>query len=234
MTPVKQTTTQNVCARIIWSIKTTRSAVSKNRGSAVLFLALPSAKLWKHDFSSASERAFPGVFGGFFFAELPYKRGCFNTQEFTCSCQLMSSQRRVTRSDLSFQTKYPSIWSLLSWHPIHRHLWVRLPVFLKLFVSTVTVPPIDLDYVNRSASLQQFRLIYQRRARRLRSNQDGQQYQALDRFILREVLACRRRQVRLNTKHAVGREHIDDGGGFSVNICKLSVRQSGPLAVFWF
>jgi len=35
---------------------------------------------------------------------------------------------------------------------------MRLSIFLKLFVSTVTVPPSDSDYVNRSASLQQFDL----------------------------------------------------------------------------
>jgi len=41
------------------------------------------------------------------------------------------------------------------------------------------VQPSDLDYVNRSASLQQFQLIHQRRARRLRSDEGGHQYQAL-------------------------------------------------------
>jgi len=50
----------------------------------------------------------------------------------------------------------PSIWSLLSWHPTHTHLWVRISVFFKLFVSTGTVPPSDLDYVNRSASFNSF------------------------------------------------------------------------------
>ena len=77
---------------------------------------------------------------------------------------------------------------------------MRHSVFLKLCVSTVTVPPSDSDYVNRSASLQQFRLIHRRRAHRLRSDDGGHQYQALDRFILREVLACRRRRARLSTK----------------------------------
>ena len=73
----------------------------------------------------------------------------------------------------------PSIWSLLSWHPTHTHPWVRFSVFSNFFVSTVTVPPRDSDYVNRSASLQQFRLIHQRRARRLCSDKGG----ALDCFM---------------------------------------------------
>jgi len=101
-----------------------------------------------------------------------------------------------------FKQNNPSVWSLLSWHPTHTHLWMRLSVFLKLFVSTIT----DSDYVNRSASLQQFRWIHQRRARQLHSDEGGHQYQALDRFILQKVLACRRRRARLSTKHEVGRK----------------------------
>jgi len=41
-------------------IKTERSAVSKNRAECSFFFAASAAKFWKHDISSASERAFPG------------------------------------------------------------------------------------------------------------------------------------------------------------------------------
>ena len=95
---------------------------------------------------------------------------------------MVSSQRRLTRRralTCPFKQSNPSMWSLLSWHPTHTHLWVRLSVFFKLFVSTVMVQPSDLDYVNRSASLQQFQLIHPCRARRSRSDQGGHQYQAL-------------------------------------------------------
>jgi len=50
--------------------------------SAVYIFAAPAAKFLKRDFSSASERAFPGFLGRFFVAELPPKRRCFDTQEF--------------------------------------------------------------------------------------------------------------------------------------------------------
>ena len=110
-------------------------------------------------------------------------------------CRLSFESRALT---CPFKQSNPSIWLLLSWHPTHTHLWVRFSVFLKLFVSTVTmmikaiiiistvtVPPSDSDYVNRSASLQQFRLIHTRRSRRSRCHEGGHQYQALIRFILR-------------------------------------------------
>jgi len=120
------------------------------------------------------------------------------------SCQLVSSKRRV------------ALWRFLSNKIIQvfGHCWVDIPPlnitlgFSKLCVSTVTVPPSDSDYVNGSASLQQFRFIHTRRAQRSRSDEGGHQYQALHRFILREVLACRRRRARLNTKHEVGRERF--------------------------
>jgi len=183
----------------------------KQWSTQLLRMAAPAAKYWKRDFSSASERAFSGGFGGFCVAEpwLPPKRGCFNTQEFTRFlsdgnwCHLSVESRALT---CPFKQSNPSIWSLLSWHPTHTRLWVRLSVFLKLFVSTVTVPPSDSEHVNRSASLQQFWLIHQHRARRLRSDEGGHQYQALYRFILWEALACRCRRVRLSTTNEVGRE----------------------------
>jgi len=91
-------------------------------------------------------------------------------------CRLKVESRALT---CPFKQSNLSIWSLLSWHPTRTYLWVRLSVFLKLFVSTVTVPPSDSDYVNRSASLQQFLLIHPCRARRSRSDEGGHQCQAV-------------------------------------------------------
>jgi len=77
-------------------------------------------------------------------------RNCFNTQEFTrfVSTGVVSASSRALTCP--FKQSNASVWSLfkLSWHLTHTHLWVRLSIFLKLFVSTVTVPPNESDYVN--------------------------------------------------------------------------------------
>ena len=57
---------------------------------------------WKHDISSASERAFPGFFGDIFGCSTLSKKRCFSTQEFTRFLSTVSSQRRTTRSDVSW------------------------------------------------------------------------------------------------------------------------------------
>ena len=64
-------------------IKTARSAVSKNRVERDFFFAASNAKFWKRDISSASERAFPGVFDDIFGCSTPSKKSCFSTQDFT-------------------------------------------------------------------------------------------------------------------------------------------------------
>ena len=51
---------------INWLIKTARSAVLKNSAERGFFLAASAAKFWKHDISSASERAFRDFFGDIF------------------------------------------------------------------------------------------------------------------------------------------------------------------------
>jgi len=139
------------------------------------------------DLSSASERAFPGFLGGFFCCWIPSKKGVFEyTRIHSLLVNWCSVSVEVRALTCPFKQYNPSIWSLLNWHPIHTHLWVRLSVFLKLFVSTVTVAPSDSNCVNKSASLRQFRLTHQRKALRLRGDEGGHLYQALDRFILRE------------------------------------------------
>jgi len=168
---VKQTTSHNLWPWINWSIETARSVVSKNRAQCGFFLALPAVNLALPAVTivARQRKHFRGFWADFFVVELPQKRGCFNTQGFTrflLTGVVSALSRALT---CPFKQSNPSVWSLLSWHPTHTHLWVRLFVFLKLFVSTVTVPPSDSDYVNRSASLQQFRLIHRRRAQWSRS-----------------------------------------------------------------
>jgi len=94
--------------RINWLInsliKTARSAVSKNRAERGFLFAASAAKFWKHDISSASERAFPGFFCDFFGCSTLSKKRYFSTQEFTRFLSTVSSQRRTTRSNVSFQT----------------------------------------------------------------------------------------------------------------------------------
>jgi len=55
--------------------------------------------------SGASEKAFPGFFGNVFGCSNPSKERSFSTHEFTRFLSTVSSQRRATRSDVSFQTK---------------------------------------------------------------------------------------------------------------------------------
>jgi len=103
---------------------------------------------------------------------------------------------------------------------------VRLSVFLKLFVSTVTFPPSDSDCVNRSTSLQQFRLIHIRRARRSRSAMVVTSIRhwivlCFERYWLAGVGGCGWARSRKSAWKDIG-----DGGGFSVKICKLSLKQS--------
>jgi len=149
---------------------------------------------------------FRDFFADFLLLNFFQKRGRCNTQEFTCFLPtgvVLVSSRAVT---CPFKQSNPSVWSLFSWHPTHTHLWVRLSVLLKVFVSTGSVPPSDSDYVNRSASLQPFRLIHKRRARRSRSARvDNSIRYWIVLFCERYWLGWRRR-ARLSTKHEVGRE----------------------------
>ena len=75
--------------------------MQKTRGFLV---AASAAKFWKRDIRSALERAFPGFLGDIFGCSTPSKKRCFSTQEFTRFLSTVSSQRRSTRSDVSFQT----------------------------------------------------------------------------------------------------------------------------------
>ena len=101
-------------------------------------------KFWKHAISSASERAFPGFLGDIFGCSTLSKKRYFSKQEFTRFLSTVSSQRRTTRSDVSFQ----------SWHPTHKYLWGRL-CFVQAccLLSTVTVTPAETRIMSTEALL---------------------------------------------------------------------------------
>jgi len=90
---VKKTTSQNLWPRINLLIKTARSVYLRHQPQIF------------EDISSASERAFPVCFGDIFGCSTPSKKRCFSTQEFTCFLSTVLSQRRATRSGVSFQSK---------------------------------------------------------------------------------------------------------------------------------
>jgi len=100
-------------------------------------MAAPAAYFWKSDISSASEKAFLGFFGDFFVAELPQKKSCFDTQEFIrfLSTGVVTASSHVHWLVLSNKVFWAvaTAWSLMSWHPTHTHLGVRLSLFSKLF-----------------------------------------------------------------------------------------------------
>jgi len=182
------------------------------------------AKFCKRDISSASERAFPGGFGGFFCCWTPSKRGCFHAPEFTrfLSTGVVSASSHVLWRVLSNKV----IW-------VFGHCWLDISHLQtsewdSLFSwNCVTVPPSDLDYVNKSTSLQQFRL-----TRTLAEPDDCIATRVVTSIRHWIVLNCERywlagvggRSWARRTKS--GEKNIGDGGGFSVKICKLSVRQS--------
>jgi len=100
---VKKTTCKNIWPRINSLIKTARSAVSKNRAERGCFFL---RQFWKHDISSASEQAFPGFFEDIFVCSTPSNKSSFSAQDFTRSLSTVSSQRRATRYEVSFQTTW--------------------------------------------------------------------------------------------------------------------------------
>jgi len=97
------------------------------------------------------------------------KRGVLIHKKVLAFCQLVSSRRRVTHSDVSFLTKYSEVlghcW-LYTPH-IHTSEWDSL-FFQSCLLSTVTVTPSDSDCVNRSAFIQRFWLIHTTPSRRSR------------------------------------------------------------------
>ena len=99
---------------------------------------------WKHDISSASERAFPGFLAIFLVAQLSLKRGVSVQKN-----SLASSQRcrhSVEPRALTCPFKHSDLiaWSILIGHPTHKYLWGRLCfVHVCCLLSTVAVTPAE-------------------------------------------------------------------------------------------
>jgi len=87
-----------------WFINYNRAKRGFKKPRRARFSFCGAAKFWKHDISTSSERAFPGLFGDIFGCSTLSKKRCFSTQEFTRFLSTVSSKRRATRSDMSFQT----------------------------------------------------------------------------------------------------------------------------------
>ena len=133
----------------------------KTGRGAVFLLATPAAKFWKRDFSSASERAFPGFLDDLFCCRTPSKKEVFQC---TRIHSLLVNWCRLSVESRALTCPFKKIIWLLG------HCWVDIPhihtsewdslFFQSCLLSTVTVMPSDSDNVNRHASLQQFRLIH--------------------------------------------------------------------------
>jgi len=119
-------------------------------------------KFWKRKISRSSEQYFRGLWAIFLVSELHQKRGAWYTtihwipinwcHHSVAPCALMCLLKQGNLS----------AWSLLIWHPTYTHIWGRLSVFQICLLCTVMVTPShfvipDCDYVNRSASVEQFR-----------------------------------------------------------------------------
>jgi len=88
----------------------------KNRAQRCFFFATPDAKVLKQDLSSASKELFRGFLADFLVAELPQKRGRFNTVTKNHSLLVNWYRLSVDSRALTcpFKQSNPSIWSLLS------------------------------------------------------------------------------------------------------------------------
>jgi len=105
-------------------VKPVRSAVSQKRVERVFVFAASAAKLCKRDISSASETAFPGVLGDFFFLYLPPKegRGILVHKNSLASYQRYCHSVDSCALTRPFKQSNLSAWSLLSGHPTHTYL----------------------------------------------------------------------------------------------------------------
>jgi len=101
--PQKRYHTSWHAQQVQWSKQLLRmfgpDVIDQLKSRAALFFFFLRPKFWKRNFSSASERAFH-ILADFFVAELPQKRGCFNTQEFTrflSTCVVSASSHALWR-----------------------------------------------------------------------------------------------------------------------------------------
>ena len=111
----------------------------------------PAAKFWE------SDPLLFAFFSQFFLvAEIPQRGGLVHENSLTF-CQLCCHNVESRALSCPFKQSNLSAWSPLSWHSTHTHLWGVSLSCQRCFLSTVTVTQIDLDYVNKSASLKQVR-----------------------------------------------------------------------------
>jgi len=143
------------------------------------------------------------------------RKSCFNTQEFdrVLSAGVVKASNRAPLPVLSNK----AIWVFNHWRVNTPHIHTSYSLFFQSYLlSAVTVTPSDSDSVNRSTSIQRFRLIHTTPSRRSRvqffafctmgcmctwlssyeivedcSDKGGRNYQPLHHFILQEVLACK-------------------------------------------
>jgi len=124
--------------------------------TAVLFFTAPAAESWKRNISSVSEKAFPDFLAILLLLLNSIKRrGVLIHKNSLASCVLPNK----------------AIWVLGHWwvDTPHKHTSEWDSLFLQsCLLSTVTFTPSDLDHVNRSTSLQLFRLIHLTPSRRSR------------------------------------------------------------------
>ena len=106
---VNKTTSQNrwpQLIRINELIETARSVVPKNRAERDFFLAASTAKFWKRDISTASERAFPDFFGDIFGCSTPSKRGVLvHTRIYSLALKLCQRFFRRRREETAYKRR---------------------------------------------------------------------------------------------------------------------------------
>jgi len=131
-------------------INTARSVVSKICAQRGFLL-----KFWKRDISSASEKAFPRVFGDFSGCRTSSKRGILVHKTELAFCQWYCHSVE-SRADVSFQTKYSECLVTVELTP-HTYISFRETLlYPSCLLLTVAATLSDSNYVNRSASLKRF------------------------------------------------------------------------------
>ena len=154
---VKKSTSQNLWPRISsnefinWN--RTKRGFKKLR-EVRFFFAASAANVWKHDISSASKKAYPGVLGHFWGCSTPSKRSVLLHKNSVASCQQCRHVVEPRALTCTFKHSDLIAWSLLSWHPTHKYLWGRL-CFVQVccLLYTVTVTPAETQIMSTEALL---------------------------------------------------------------------------------
>jgi hypothetical protein len=124
------------------SIQTERKWFQKSAQSTFLVRSASREIFWKHDVSSVLEKTFLPSWQKKIVAALPSKRCVLVHKNSSTLCQLVSSQRRATRSDVSFQTKQSESVATVELTPPHQHTSEGDSlIFGSRLLSIVTVTP---------------------------------------------------------------------------------------------